>query len=568
MTKRIVLLFSLLEAVGFAQTLTVNINGTPNQTISGVGYQAYFLPSGGDDTPQFLAAITAGYPIQLGAGSYSITCATAKPNFYMLSSPISIRGAGQALTKLVNHCANQDVFDVTWSFNGATPVVAGELSDFQIVPASGVTPTAGHSISVFGSGSNIVAGLLVRRVAFMNTWDGIYTGSNVWANWFEDYYCLAVVSNSCITVSSPTTAGDSFFKGGMIIGNGSNQGGVLVQQSDTFTFDDTKINSANFEVAPTTGQTVAHLILNNLRIEQGAFNASNSGGGTMTDLGITGGHMESPMTLTGVIGASIVGMQFATGSYISQSGGNSTITGNLFDTSGNSGVLINLTGGAQTVIGGNAGNAHGTYYVQTDSSITSGLLRMTPDGVPLASNFNAATLVPGNILPVAIPAVSNSQAYCPAGTVFIDASNNINGCNGNTIYRVAASAFSVGNSFVSSFAGGASFTAGAKTATFTATPALAGDAITFHVGCASATANPTAVAITASGWTITELGSVSNYTGTSFSTGQFGAISTSTQPATFTITWTSTGTCGGFIAWIANEYTGNALTFATAFGFA
>ncbi|GEM_PF-2407077 len=99
--------------------------------------------------------------------------------------------------------------------------------------------------------------------------------------------------------------------------------------------------------------------------------------------------------------------------------------------------------------------------------------------------------------------------------------------------------------------------------TFACTPSAANHAIVFEVTC-SATTAPTAVSLSASGWTITAISGLQGST-TAGWVGSFAAIAPSTSAATFTATFTGGGTCGGspYGDWKADEFSGNDTTGGT-----
>ncbi len=78
------------------------------------------------------------------------------------------------------------------------------------------------------------------------------------------------------------------------------------------------------------------------------------------------------------------------------------------------------------------------------------------------------------------------------------------------------------------------------TFTFTGSANAANEAVVVGVDCVSNTA-ATAVSLTGSGWTFTQLGGI-GFSGSS-SAAVFGAISPNTTSATFTVTWTGAGSC-------------------------
>lgn len=106
--------------------------------------------------------------------------------------------------------------------------------------------------------------------------------------------------------------------------------------------------------------------------------------------------------------------------------------------------------------------------------------------------------------------------------------------------------------------------AGENTVTFTVTPLAAGDVALFHTMCPSGAA-PTAVTLSAPGWTFTPISPMTGTTAIGFWTASFGAITPSTTAVTWTLEWTDSSACGTLIA-LGDEFanvaqTGGAITF-------
>ncbi len=86
--------------------------------------------------------------------------------------------------------------------------------------------------------------------------------------------------------------------------------------------------------------------------------------------------------------------------------------------------------------------------------------------------------------------------------------------------------------------------------TFTAHAQQAGDTVLLAVTCQNGT--PTAVSVTASGWTFSQAGPVAGATSNRY-IASFAATAPDTAAATFTVTWTSPTSCGGMNE-IADEF--------------
>jgi hypothetical protein len=104
----------------------------------------------------------------------------------------------------------------------------------------------------------------------------------------------------------------------------------------------------------------------------------------------------------------------------------------------------------------------------------------------------------------------------------------------------------------------------ASTDTFTVTPVATGDAVVVHTTCPSGFP-PTAVTLSAPGWSFAQIGPITGNTTAGLWTSSFGATAPSTAAATWTVQWTDSSACGTLIT-IADEFanvghTGGAITF-------
>ena len=103
-------------------------------------------------------------------------------------------------------------------------------------------------------------------------------------------------------------------------------------------------------------------------------------------------------------------------------------------------------------------------------------------------------------------------------------------------------------------------TASSHINTFTHTPSASNNGILISVACSATGATPSAVAVTASGWTITQVGGIVGSTTLGFQA-LFKAYALNTSATTFTDTWTvTTNSCSGFMNDIIIEWSGEDLT--------
>lgn len=96
--------------------------------------------------------------------------------------------------------------------------------------------------------------------------------------------------------------------------------------------------------------------------------------------------------------------------------------------------------------------------------------------------------------------------------------------------------------------------------TSTYTPNTSGNAVLVFVTCAATSGTVTAVSLTASGWTFTQVGGISGNTSNGFAA-VFRAYAPNTSAATLTQSWTASGgTCGNFMNDLVGEFSGTDLT--------
>jgi hypothetical protein len=95
--------------------------------------------------------------------------------------------------------------------------------------------------------------------------------------------------------------------------------------------------------------------------------------------------------------------------------------------------------------------------------------------------------------------------------------------------------------------------------TFSTAATAAGDAIVLHVFCNNLMNAPTAVSVSASGWTFTRIGSITGSTSSGFWATSFGAIAPDAAATTFTVSWTAASPCT-FLDELGDEFTNNDTT--------
>ncbi|HEY6249134.1 MAG TPA: hypothetical protein VI685_04190 [Candidatus Angelobacter sp.] len=106
----------------------------------------------------------------------------------------------------------------------------------------------------------------------------------------------------------------------------------------------------------------------------------------------------------------------------------------------------------------------------------------------------------------------------------------------------------------------ANSTSGISSMTFTLQATNANDAILFGVGCNATGGTPSAVSLSATGWTFTQLSGITGNATNGFMA-SFIAIAPNTTSVTATLSWTVSGSnCSGFQNVLADEFSGNDTT--------
>jgi len=96
----------------------------------------------------------------------------------------------------------------------------------------------------------------------------------------------------------------------------------------------------------------------------------------------------------------------------------------------------------------------------------------------------------------------------------------------------------------------------AKTASFTYTAGGTGNAVLFSLFCNDNSDTPSAVSLTATGWTLTQVGSINGSTGIPGWIALFKAYAPNTTQATFTETWTAASNCNSAMNVMIGEFSG------------
>src|SRR5919201_1244173 len=98
------------------------------------------------------------------------------------------------------------------------------------------------------------------------------------------------------------------------------------------------------------------------------------------------------------------------------------------------------------------------------------------------------------------------------------------------------------------------------TQTFSFTATNANDGVLIAVGCGSNASTPSAISLSATGWTFTQIGGIVGSTTAGFEAA-FKAYSPNTSATTVTMTWTVSGSsCSGFMNDLVDEFSGEDLT--------
>lgn len=152
------------------------VNGT---AVSG-SPRVYVAPVGGssDDTANIQAAINAGVPILLDAPNYNITSLTAGPGLDIQCS---------FGTTLNETSATGNPFTITSA--SATVVRKAHVEGCTIIPASGVTPTAGAVFNLSETGGSFFEAIDIRRNFIAGMWQCFQVGNGILTGWINANTC-------------------------------------------------------------------------------------------------------------------------------------------------------------------------------------------------------------------------------------------------------------------------------------------------------------------------------------------------------------------------------------------
>jgi hypothetical protein len=254
-----------------------------------------------DDTASFASMISlaesTGSPGRMPCGLYNVTGAN------LLSIPSSILGVSANCVVIQNRGTTNDVFDVEWNWSIPSVTPGGQgglLSDFAIVQAASVTPTAGYGLNfnVPGGGFCVnpaLNGAHVERVNISGMFGGVSI-SSVLVGWFKDMSIYSTGSGQGIYYNNPPGCGDVLFDGIMMGGNTNT--GFKIIASDTMTISNLKLNNgASITFAGVTTATWSNSSIYRVRIVNPSIEGVGAGTNPCAiDFGANG---TSEVTITG-----------------------------------------------------------------------------------------------------------------------------------------------------------------------------------------------------------------------------------------------------------------------------
>ena len=213
------------------EVVAPNINGT-----------MYISPSsdttGVTENATLQAAITTGAPVVLLPGLHYLT------GNLTISAPPTIHGSGPDQTFIAITSATNNLMNISYGLvsilNDQGP--GAEINGFTIEEASGVTPTAGYAFNMSGvSSAGYLSGMNIHDVEMWGLFGGINYGSWEITNKIA-VRCMMFVSggHGCLNYNNSTPGGDTYWE---IQAEGANTG-VTIQQSDTQTFTNLKLNGS------------------------------------------------------------------------------------------------------------------------------------------------------------------------------------------------------------------------------------------------------------------------------------------------------------------------------------
>ncbi|PWT75511.1 MAG: hypothetical protein C5B59_08510 [Bacteroidetes bacterium] len=261
-----------------------------------------------DDTAAIASAIASGFPVILPIGNFNITSG------FTISNPIKFEGSGPGATIIWNRSTTADIFTVNYQITGGATTTTGHgavIRNFEISQASGITPISGYAFNVASASGagHYVTGLHIENIHMNNLWGGVKTGTGVISCWFRDLYMVSFVGGSGILYNTPIPGGDMHFSD--IEMSGTNTG-VTIQQADTTTFTNIKMNSSGLVfAAPTAASDIIRVRFVNFSIE-GANPSIDWGTHGTTQVQLIGGECDhGTNNSANNVNAMVVGTNFS-----------------------------------------------------------------------------------------------------------------------------------------------------------------------------------------------------------------------------------------------------------------
>lgn len=222
--------------------------------------------SGATDNANLAANLAANLCTHALAGSFYFT------GNISITAPPCIYGDGASLTFFYLTSATNDFLDLTYGGGGLNNESYGaEIHSFSVLPAVGVTPTAGFAFNLAGSSSSaFMSGLRIYNVDMWGLCGGIKTGSYMVSNWIvNNHFTSFTGTTGCygIYMNTPVPGGDFHWDGNELSGAGSK---VLIHQSDVQEISGLKMNLAGI----TFDNSADRVSIVNTSLEGGGTGAS------------------------------------------------------------------------------------------------------------------------------------------------------------------------------------------------------------------------------------------------------------------------------------------------------
>jgi hypothetical protein len=360
-------------------------------TFTKINSTVYLSPSGGDDTSALQAAINSGNPVQLNCGTF------LDSGTLTVASPTTFQGSGTC-TIIQNSGLTNNVFNFTYA---TTAVPFALFRGFQIIQASGTTPTAGYGMRI-GAASGYTQGLHIEDVHFVGLWGALDIEAGQITNWFSNLSIQANNSYSSVGIfhNSPVPNGDDWFENIEVQGTFTNAP-VVIAQSDTVAYEGLKVNTGNTNGILFTQAGTA--------IRMRFVNPSIEGVNPSTGCGINFGTGSNPPTQIEITGGAIDIWQYALCNWQTNTvalafdfdQADSIYTGHVTQTSALSGSgTATFTLGGSTIVGSGATAVCTTSHVC--DSISGSVTIVTGSGVSTT----------GTALTVNLPVTRGSMPNC------------------------------------------------------------------------------------------------------------------------------------------------------------